>query len=287
MFSNSEIEPKKTWPSAQFFFYGKANLDSTCLEEPFEKNFLKRKGFFSTCLDREQNNFVLVDKISRKDVKNSFYFSTITIWGNFFLKACKYSIFFWPLSKNFVEQSRGEASRRFVGNLCQQQRYTKEVLLTFPKNCGFEKQNLRQALRSFFRSLISHSNKRFCLWDLLSAHASVWQRLHLRALNKNWWRIKKYKKWCDFEKKQFQWNKRKQSLSRATFSLHETPTKNRLNFFQRGRSKISQKNKTQTHSDSTPSCRRLFFHFPFLLTRPFRKMKSHLFGGGNHQHLNF
>ena len=36
---------------------------------------------------------------------------------------------------------------------------------------------------------------------------------------------------------------KKQSLSRPTFLLHETPTKNRLILFQRGRRKIPQRTK--------------------------------------------
>ena len=108
---------KKTWPLAQLVSVGLTKLYSTCLEEPFEKNCLKSKGFFlSTCLDREQKNFGLLDKSSGEDVKISFYVSTRTILGNFCLKISKIFKIFWPLSRKFEEQSRGEASRRVVGN---------------------------------------------------------------------------------------------------------------------------------------------------------------------------
>ena len=157
----------------------------------WEKLSEKRRFFPSTCLDREQNNFGHVDKFSSKDVKTSFYESTRTIGGIFCLKLCKISTFLWSLSKNSVEQSREEASQRFVGNFCHQQRYTEEALLTFPKVCAFEKQNISQASRSFFRSFLSDSNRSFCLWDILSVHAIVWQRVHLRPLKLKRWRINK------------------------------------------------------------------------------------------------
>ena len=226
-----------------------------------------------------------MDKISRKDVKTSFYESARTIGGFFRLKFCKISIFFWSLSKNSVEQSREEASRRFVGIFCHQQRYTEEALLTFPKACGFEKQNVRKASRSFFRSLLPHSNTSFCLWDFLSVHAIVWQRMLLRALKLKWWPEKSRRNGVISKKRIVSMKQKTQSLSRVTFLLHETPTKNRLCFFKGVGEKSSKK--TQTLSNRTSSCRRPVFHFPILLARHLRKMKRFIFGGGNRQHLNF
>ena len=46
-----------------------------------------------------------------------------------------------------------------------------------------------------------------------------------------------------------------------------------LNFFSKALEKNPTKNKTQSHSNRTPSCRQPVFHFPFLLARPLRKMK--------------
>ena len=88
--------------------------------------------------------------------------------------------FFCPMSKTFV-----------LNKTRERQKCTEEAFSTFLKVCGFEKQNPEQASRSSFRSLVSHSSKSFCLWDLLSVHASVCQRLHLRPLNINWWRVKR------------------------------------------------------------------------------------------------
>ena len=114
------------------FSAGLTKLDSTCLEEPLEKNFLNEK-VFSICLDRDQKKFRLLDKISRKDVKISFYVSTRTVWGNFHLKFCLIFNFFSPLSKIFFEQSRWESSPRVVGNLCHQQTYMKTPFWRFRK----------------------------------------------------------------------------------------------------------------------------------------------------------
>ena len=118
-FSNAEIEQKKTWSLAQFFSAGLTKLDSTSLEEPFEKNFPKRKGFSFNMFGQRTKKFGLLYKISRKDVKTSFYVSTRTIWGSCGLKFCKIFNFFWPISKKFVlnktgEGHRGELTETFV-----------------------------------------------------------------------------------------------------------------------------------------------------------------------------
>ena len=48
----------------------------------------------------------------------------------------------------------------------------------------FQKLFLMQASRYFFRILLSHSNKSFCLCDFLSAQAKLWQILHFRAFKR-------------------------------------------------------------------------------------------------------
>ena len=112
LLSNSENEQKKTWPLAQFVSVGLTKLDSTCLEEPFEKNCVKWKSFSvfpSLCLHREQNSFGLLDKISRKDVKISLYVSTKQFEENFVWNFAKFSISFnqWAkLSLNKTGQRR-------------------------------------------------------------------------------------------------------------------------------------------------------------------------------------
>ena len=151
---------------------------------------------------QREKTFGLPDNISSKDVKFSFYVSIRTIWGNFCLKFCKISIFFghWAkLSLNKTgERHREDSSETFVSS----KDLLRRPFLTFPKVCWFEKQNVGKASRYFFWSLLSHSNRCFSLWDFLSVHAIVWQRLHLCALKWKRWRMKKYRKWCDFEKKE-------------------------------------------------------------------------------------
>ena len=253
---------KNTWPLAQFFLRFWQNWILPVWKNHLRRTFQKEKVFPSTCLDREQKKFGLLDKISRKDVKISFYVSTRTIWGNFRLKFCFIFNFFSPLSKNFVEESRWEASPRVVGNNCHQQRYTEEALLTFPKVCGFEKQNISQASRSFSRSLLSHSEENCVMGPSVGTRQCLSKTAHVCTETKMM-TYKKVQEIVWFRKKTISMKQKKQSLSRATFLLHETPAKNRLNFSQRGRRKIPQRTKLKLIVTVHLAAAGFFFIFRF------------------------
>ena len=214
--------------------------------------------------------------------------STRTIWGSCGLKFCKIFNFFWPISKKFVLNKTGEGHRR---ELTETFVIRKDILRgpfwRFRNFVDSKNKKHKSGVTFFFYKFVVLQWKNFCLWDLLPVHASVWQRLHLRAINLKWWPIKKYKKWCDFEKKeQFQWN-RKTKFVKTHILLHETTNKNRQNFFQRGRRKIPQRTKLKLIGTGHPAAAGFIFQFPFLLARPLKKMKGYNFGGGKHQHLNF
>ena len=175
---------EKTWPLAQFFSVGLTKLDSTCLEEPFEKNFRKSKGFsFNNRFEQrtKKNSASWINFLARMS-KFRFTCPQEQFEETFVWNFAKFSISFGHSAKILLkkagERHRGVSSETFVTS----KRYTEEALSTYPKICGFEKQNLRQASRSYFRSLLSNSNRSFCFWDLLSVHAIVWQRVHLRAI---------------------------------------------------------------------------------------------------------
>ena len=206
----------------------------------WEKLSKKQRFFPSTCLDREEKNFGLMGIFSRKDVKISFYVSTRTFWGNFRLKFWKFFNFFGHWAKILLnkagERHRGELSETFVTS--------KDILRRpfwrFPKLVDPKKRKVRQASRSFHRSLLSDSNRSFGLWDILSVHAIVLAKSALACT-----KMFKYEKveemvWFWKIKNNFNGTK-KRSLSRVTILLHETPVKSRLNFIQRGRRKIQLK----------------------------------------------
>ena len=226
---------KKTWPLAQFFSAGLTKLESTCLEEPFEKNFLKIKGFsFNVFGQRTKKvrppgwNFSQrCQNIVLRVHKNNLRKLSSEVLHNFQILFAIEQEFCW------TKQARGiaESCRKTLSSAKMYWRGRFDV----SEKLLIRKTKHKSGITLFFQEFVVPQWKNFRLWDHLSVHASVWQRLHLRALKLKWWRIKKYKKWCDSERKeQFQGNKKKQSLSRATFLLHETPNKIRLIFFSKG-----------------------------------------------------
>ena len=163
--------------------------------------------------------------------------STITIWENFWLKICKKFQFLLAIEQKFCWKKQGEVIAKFCRKPLSSAKMYWGGLFDVSENCGLEKHNLKQASRSFIRSFLSDSNKRFCLWDLLSVHASVLQRLHLRVQKCS---RKKSRRNGVIPKKRIISRKRKK-LSRVTILLHETLTKNHLVSPQRGRRKTPQK----------------------------------------------
>ena len=151
---------KKTWPLAQFFSAVLTKLDSSCLEEPFEKNFLRRKFFPSTCLDREQKNSASWIKFLAKMSKLRFrcpqeQFEETAVW-NF----AKFSISFgqWAKSLCWTKQVRG------IAESCRKPLSSAKIYWGGPFDVSEtlwirKTKNISQASRSFSRSLLSHSDK--------------------------------------------------------------------------------------------------------------------------------
>ena len=140
----------------------------TCPEEKFEEKRIPIEKNCSVLYVHWSRIF----GFCRKIISANWSKQHSTCPGNFFLE------------KLCGEQKWREVSWRDVKNHCHQQRYTEEVLLLFLEVSGFEILCLMQASRSFLGSLLSHSNKSFCFWDLLSVQTSVWQRRHFRALKR-------------------------------------------------------------------------------------------------------
>ena len=260
MFSNSEIEPEKTWPTAQFVSNGKARLDSTCLEEPLEKIFLKKRSFFQYVWTENKTILSSLIKFLARMSKFCFPCPQEQFEETFFWNFAKFLIFLAIEQKLCWTKQGRRIAEIFRKTFVTSKNILRRPFWRYNKVCGFKKQNLRQASRSFFRSLLSHSNRCFRLLDLLLVHAIVWQRLHLRALKCSQKKVEE-KVWF-WKKEKFQWNNKTKFLKNH-LSLHETPTKIRLIFFKRVGEKSRKRTKLKLITTGRTAAAGLFFIFHF------------------------
>ena len=94
----------------------------------------------------------------------------------------------------YVKPKIGRKSQRYVRNFLSPTKNLRRRLIVSVKVSLWNEIKAMEASASSLRRLLSHSNKRFCLCDVLLVRASVWRRLHLAALNK--WQMKKWKNRC-------------------------------------------------------------------------------------------